>query len=183
MNGAIASSGQEFHGRACYVEKTQPREARAPREQGAYQGGQQQGGRSYGSRDEGSTVFVGNVSFQTNKDSVWQFFESCGEVVDVRIATHPDGSMRGFAHVQFGSEEAAQKAVGKAGEYLDGRAIRCDLSGNKPPRTGGRGGGRGGRGGGFGGGRGGGRGGGYGGGRGGGGFGGGYGNSNTVHEL
>ena len=59
-----------------------------------------------------------------------------------------DGRAKGFCHVDFDSAEAVQKAMGKAGQNLDGREIRVDAS---TPRQGGgsrgRGGPRGGRGG------------------------------------
>ena len=38
-----------------------------------------------------------------------QFFEEAGEVVDVRLSTYEDGSMRGYGHVEFATAEAAQK--------------------------------------------------------------------------
>merc|ERR1712166_1052695 len=83
------------------------------------------------------------------------------ETFDVRIAKDREtGRAKGFALVDFDTSDAVTKAIAKAGENLDGRDIRVDLS---TPRVGGgdrggRGGDRGGRGG-FGGGRGGGRGG------------------------
>lgn len=64
---------------------------------------------------------------------------------------HEDGNPKGFCHVEFNSHEDAKRALDQlAGQYLDGRAVRLDLS---VPRAagggdrGGRGGGRGGRGG------------------------------------
>jgi len=36
------------------------------------------------------------------------FFEGCGEVVDVRLATDEDGKFKGFGHVEFATAEAAQ---------------------------------------------------------------------------
>lgn len=43
--------------------------------------------------------------------------------------------MRGFAHVQFEDNDAAVKALAKAGESFNGRDIRVDLSqGNRRQR-------------------------------------------------
>jgi len=63
--------------------------------------------------------------------------------------------MKGFAHIDFGTAEAAQKAVTKNGVELDGRPLKVDASqpssgGSRGGFGGGRGGfgGRGGRGGG-----------------------------------
>jgi len=129
------------------------------------------GGGSGGADTSGNTIFVGNLSFTSNEDSVKEFFSQCGNVVAVRLAKDQEGKLKGFCHVEFDSNEAVKSALAFAGQDLDGRAIRVDAA--KP--SGDRGGSRGGRGG-FGGGRGGGRGGYDRGGRGGGrGFGGGRG--------
>jgi len=87
-------------------------------------------------------LFVGNISFQSNVGSLKKFFSEVGTVLDARIALGEDGRPRGFAHVEFASVEEAEKAMELNGQELDGRALRLDLSSNKPS-----GGGRGGRGG------------------------------------
>merc|ERR1719421_512230 len=109
--------------------------------------------------NEESTVFVGNLGFNTEADKLWELFEPCGVIRDVRIGKKPDGSSRGFAHIEFESKEAADKAMGFAGRKLDGRMLNVDSSGSRSSggNRGGFGGGN--RGGGFRGGRGGGRGG------------------------
>lgn len=115
------------------------------------------------------TIFVGNLAFSTEVDKLWELFEPCGAIKDVRIGKKPDGSSRGFAHIEFEGEDSAKTALGYGGRKLDGRPLNVDGS-SKGGSRGGAGGDRGGRGG-FGGGRGGGfgggRGGGFGGGRGG----------------
>lgn len=126
---------------------------------------------SGGDSGESTTLFVGNLGFRTTQNGLRDFFSSCGDVKDVRIAMGEDGRPKGFAHVEFETPDAAKSAVSLNGQELDGRALRLDLSHSSG--GGGRGGGRGGFGGGRGGGRGGFGGGGYGGGRGG--FGGGRG--------
>jgi len=166
---AEAATGAQMMGRQIWIEKTKPRNERSF-------GGNQQGEQSGGfggqrrERNEENTIFVGNVSFNSSKEELWEFFSSCGGVADVRIATHPDGSMRGFAHVEFETADAVDAALRKAGEKVAGRPLRIDRSsGGRGGARGGSRGGRGGRGG-FGGGRGGGYGGnsgGYGGSRGG----------------
>jgi nucleolin len=111
-----------------------------------------------GSGGDAHTIFVGNLGFKTSEQQVKKFFSSVGNVVGVRIATHEDGKRKGFCHVDFDSSDAAQAAVGLAGQELDGRELRVDVS--TPRQGGGRDGGDRGRGrGGFRGGRGGNRGG------------------------
>jgi cold-inducible RNA-binding protein len=110
-------------------------------------------------------LFVGNLSFQTNADSVRHVFEEFGAVEDVHLVTDREtGRSRGFAFVTMSTGEEAQKAIADMnGQNLDGRPLRVNLAEERPRRSGpgGGGGGYGGGGGGFGGGGGGG-GGGYG---------------------
>ena len=117
-------------------------------------------------KPEGCTsIFMGNLSWDVDEDTIRSFFADCGEIISVRFATDREtGNFKGFGHVSFAETDATDKAVAKAGEFVAGRAIRVDFAEDRKPGGGGGGGGGGGRGG-FGGGRGGGRG---GGGRGGG---------------
>jgi nucleolin len=36
------------------------------------------------------------------------FFQECGEVVDVRLANDEDGRFKGFGHIEFATAEAAR---------------------------------------------------------------------------
>lgn len=124
-------------------------------------------------KPEGCTsIFMGNLSWDVDEDTIRSLFADCGEITSVRFATDRDtGDFKGFGHVSFTETDATDKAVAKAGEFVVGRAIRVDFAEDRKPPAGGGGFGGGGRGGGGGGGgRGGGRGGfgGGGGGRGGG---------------
>jgi nucleolin len=117
---------------------------------------------SYGkSSGDNFTIFVGNLGFNTNEQSIKKFFSRAGNIVGIRIAKHEDGKAKGFCHVDYDSAEAVQTAIGYAGQDLDGREVRVDASQPRQNRDSGFGGGRG-RGG-------------FGGGRGRGGFGGGRG--------
>lgn len=171
LTEAENNSGIEFMGRKIWIERSKTREEREAGGFGGQRNNQSQGGNEGGferktHRNEEQTVFVGNLSFNTDVDKLWEFFEPCGAIQDVRIGKKPDGSSRGFAHVEFQTTEAAEKAKGFVGRKLDGRAINVDVSSNKSSGgqggsggfrggAGGSGGFRGGRGGGFGGGRGG----------------------------
>jgi cold-inducible RNA-binding protein len=128
-----------------------------------------------------SRLYVGNLSWDTNQDTLRAAFEADGRSVkEVHIMTDREtGRPRGFAFVEMNSKSDADAAIQALdGTDLDGRQIKVNEAKEREPRAGGGGGGRGG---GFGGGGGGGRGGGgggYGGGGGGGrsgGGGGGYG--------
>jgi len=146
---AVALNGNEFEGRTLTIEKSQPREQRGSPTRGGFQ---QQ------TRNEDNTsIFVGNLSFSTTEQSLRKVFEGCGDIKEIRLATDREGNAKGFAHIEFGSSDAVDRALQKGGQNVDGRDIRVDYSNGK--REDNRGGFRGGRGGSYGGGRGGSRGG------------------------
>jgi nucleolin len=43
--------------------------------------------------------------------NVKNFFKNCGPIKDVRIPMNEEGRPKGFAHVEFETAEAAQKAL------------------------------------------------------------------------
>ncbi|XP_044724741.1 RNA recognition motif domain-containing protein [Hirsutella rhossiliensis] len=112
---------------------------------------------------ESDTLFVGNLPFGVDQDSVREFFAASREVASVRLPTDPEtGNLKGFGYVSFNSVEDAKGALqelngASIGEGRSARSVRLDYASSRPPPR---------EGGGFGGGRGGGRG--FGGGRGGG---------------
>ena len=100
----------------------------------------------------GRNVYVGNLSFSIGEAELRQLFEEKGAVESVTVMRDMDsGRSRGFAFVEMGSEEAAQKAIAELNEHsVGGRNLTVNEAKPKTERHGG--GGRGGRGG-FGGGR------------------------------
>ena len=105
----------------------------------------------------GNRLYVGNLSFNANTDSVREAFSQFGEITDVHVVSdRVTGQSRGFGFVTLGTAEAAQKAIREMnGALLDGRALKVNEAEERPNRGGGGGGGggRGGGGGGGGGGR------------------------------
>jgi len=111
------------------------------------------------------TIYVGNLSFQAEREDLLDLFGQYGEVRQCSLPLDREtGRKRGFAFVELSDDAAEQKAIDDLQnvEWM-GRMIRVNKA---TPREGGGGGGGGGRGGygGGGGGRSGGGGGGYGGG-------------------
>jgi cold-inducible RNA-binding protein len=87
-------------------------------------------------------VFVGNLDFKTTRDEVQSLFSQIGPIRDVFLPTDRDsGRPRGFAFVEFESEEDAQKAIERFNGYeLSGRALRVNAAEDRPrggPRPGG----------------------------------------------
>jgi RNA recognition motif-containing protein len=111
-------------------------------------------------------LYVGNLSYSTTEDSLETMFQQAGTVVKCELMLDKFTSRsRGFAFIEMGTHEEAQKAVDMFNDQnLDGRNLRVNIARpreERPPRRDGGGGGYGGGGGG-----------GYGGGGGGGGRGG-----------
>lgn len=92
------------------------------------------GGATPGEKPEGcDTVFVGNLPWDVDEDTMRTIFSAAGEVSSVRFASNPeDGSFRGFGHVSFFNGDDVLEAVKLAGTDINGRAIRVDFA---PPRA------------------------------------------------
>jgi RNA recognition motif-containing protein len=99
-------------------------------------------------------LYVGQISFQADSESLRAFFAQVGEVLSAKIITDRDtGRSKGFGFVEMATDDLAQAAINKLnGQELNGRPVNVTIAKPQEPRTGGGGGGRGG----FGGGRGGG---------------------------
>ncbi|KAG5179693.1 chloroplast 29 kDa ribonucleoprotein [Tribonema minus] len=83
---------------------------------------------SYGS--EGCKLYVGNLGYDTNNDTLSQAFSQFGAVQEASVATDREtGSSRGFGFVTYGTPQEAQAAMDNLNNtQLDGRTIRVNLS-------------------------------------------------------
>ncbi len=72
-----------------------------------------------------TTIFVGNLSFQTTESEVRNVFERYGRVTTVRVMTERgSGSPRGFAFVNMPGMEDAEEAIARLnGNSLGGRSM------------------------------------------------------------
>lgn len=71
-----------------------------------------------------SKLFVGNLSWGTNDESLTALFSQVGTVVSAKVITDREtGKARGFGFVEMSSQEEAEKAKELNGTELDGRAI------------------------------------------------------------
>ena len=92
----------------------------------------------------GNRLYVGNLSFDSNEDSLRAAFAGDGRnVKEVHIVTDRDtGRPRGFAFVEMSSNEEAEAAITALdGADLDGRTIKVNEAKERQPRGGGGGGG------------------------------------------
>jgi RNA recognition motif-containing protein len=79
---------------------------------------------------------VGNLSFDVTREELIEAFSAAGKVLDAKVPTDREtGRPRGFAFVEFESDEAAQRCIAHMnGRDLKGRALRVNEAENRPPR-------------------------------------------------
>ena len=99
----------------------------------------------------GKKIYVGNISFNMDEQSLTGLFSAYGTVESARIITDRDtGRSKGFAFVEMSSDNEAATAIEKLnGTDQLGRSMNVSEAKPMAPREGGGGGGRGGGGGGF----------------------------------
>ncbi len=86
---------------------------------------------------------MGNLSFDVTREELIEAFSAAGRVVDAKVPTDREtGRPRGFAFVEFESDDAARRCIEEMnGRDLKGRPLRVNEAENRPPRPAGAGGG------------------------------------------
>ena len=84
----------------------------------------------------GNRLYVGNLSFEADKNTVRDAFAQVGDVTDVHVVTDRDtGRSRGFAFVTMATQALAAEAISRMhGVELDGRALRVNEAIERPKR-------------------------------------------------
>ena len=92
----------------------------------------------------GNRLYVGNLSFNTSEEGLFQTFGQFGGVEEAKIIMDRNtGRSKGFGFVTMESETSAQEALSKLnGADLDGRTLRVDEAEERKERSSNRGGGR-----------------------------------------
>ncbi|KAG3239966.1 hypothetical protein PI124_g15110, partial [Phytophthora idaei] len=95
---ALAMDGQDFGGRWMKIRTAEKKNM-------------------FDEKPEGCTsVFIGNLSWDVDENTIRETFGECGEILSCRLATDREtGEFRGFGHVDFASTEAVDEAVKLAG--------------------------------------------------------------------
>ncbi|KAH7398075.1 putative nuclear localization sequence-binding protein [Cadophora sp. MPI-SDFR-AT-0126] len=139
-----AKKGSMIDGREANVDFSTPRSDAPPRDRA------QSRAQAYGDSQNppSDTLFLGNLSFDADENTVGEAFGEHGTVVNVRLPTDMEtGNPKGFGYVTFSSVDDAKTAFeAMTGAEIAGRPVRLDYATPKPDRGegGGRGGGRGG---------------------------------------
>ncbi|KAJ7605930.1 hypothetical protein FB45DRAFT_464152 [Roridomyces roridus] len=82
-----------------------------------------------------NVIFCGNLPFGADEAEVREKFAPFGAIRSVRVSTRPDGTSRGFAHVEFLSKEDAVAAHASYLEeplYMLDRNVRVDFAPVRP---------------------------------------------------
>ncbi|TFL05841.1 hypothetical protein BDV98DRAFT_542009 [Pterulicium gracile] len=76
-----------------------------------------------------NSVWVGNMAFKTTTDDLRSFFAGCGEITRIHMPTKPSTrpgggpENRGFAYVDFATEDAKTLAIARSENPLAGRKL------------------------------------------------------------
>ncbi len=86
--------------------------------------------------DVTNKIYVGNLDYGVTKDQLEELFSEVGQVTDAVVITDRNtGRSKGFGFVEFGTEEAATKAVEKFNGFdFQGRELKIDYAKPREPR-------------------------------------------------
>jgi cold-inducible RNA-binding protein len=82
-------------------------------------------------------LYVGNLPFSANDDSMKEYFSEAGTVTSSAVVVDRETSRsRGFGFVEMSTEEEASKAILTFnGKEMDGREIKVSLAKPKEDRS------------------------------------------------
>ena len=82
----------------------------------------------------GRRLYVGNLPYSATEEQLTELFSRAGKVDNVRVMRDmATGRARGFAFVEMGSDEDAQKAISEFHEQqMEGRALVVNEARPKP---------------------------------------------------
>ena len=81
-------------------------------------------------------LYVGNLPYSATEDQLTDLFSRAGKVDSVRVMRDmATGRARGFAFVEMGTDDEAQKAITEFHEHqMDGRALKVNEAQAKTDR-------------------------------------------------
>ena len=84
-------------------------------------------------------IYVGNLPYSINEDSLMRHFEKFGKVASSRVIVDRDTNRsKGFGFIEMGSENEATDAISSLdGQELEGRTLKVNLAKPREERSGG----------------------------------------------
>jgi RNA recognition motif-containing protein len=81
-------------------------------------------------------IYVGNLPYSANEQTLTELFAPFGEVVEVRIVTdRASGQSKGFGFVEMGSDESTRQAIASLnGTQFGDRALTVNEAKPRPER-------------------------------------------------
>jgi cold-inducible RNA-binding protein len=87
-------------------------------------------------------LYVGNLPYSINDDTLRSLFEPYGQVESARVISDRDtGASKGFGFVEMANADAQKAIEALNGRDMNGRALRIDEARPQEARAGGGGGG------------------------------------------
>lgn len=126
MDSAISLSESQLNGRNLLIKNSKSFEGRPDKDDLV----------SMSKNPPSRILFVGNLSFDTTDELLKKHFQHCGEIIKIRMATFQDsGKCKGFAFVDFKSEEGATNALkDKSCRRIAQRQIRMEYGEDRSKR-------------------------------------------------
>ncbi|KAI3874150.1 hypothetical protein MKW92_041261, partial [Papaver armeniacum] len=84
----------------------------------------------YGTETTGAskTLIAKHLSLSITKSDVIKFFKRAGEIIDVRFSSLDNGKFSGHCHIEFATEEGAEKAAELNGQHWLGRPLELGFA-------------------------------------------------------
>uniref|UniRef100_A0A7R9UX02 RRM domain-containing protein n=1 Tax=Diacronema lutheri TaxID=2081491 RepID=A0A7R9UX02_DIALT len=140
---ALAKNGVDLMERPMKVTPAETKPAREPK---AGAGGGGFGDRPHEVGEPNLEVYVGNLSYSIDDDSIKAALKSCGTITNIRWITDRDsGEFKGAGFISFSSLEESAKAIAMHGQDVLGRPLKCSYAKGRPDKAGGGGGAGGGK--------------------------------------
>jgi len=74
-------------------------------------------------------IYVGNLSYNTDDNSLRDFFSQYGEIVDLKvIVDFQTGRSKGFGFITFASDAEGEAALAANSAELDGRNLKVNTA-------------------------------------------------------
>ncbi|KAJ1619003.1 hypothetical protein T492DRAFT_1088881 [Pavlovales sp. CCMP2436] len=132
-NAAIAKNGEDLMERPMKVTTAETKPARAP--------AAGFGDRPQEAGEPNLEVYVGNLSYSIDDDSIKVALKDCGTITNIRWITDRDsGEFKGAGFIQFSSLEESAKVIAMHGQDCMGRPLKTSYAKGRPDKPAGAGG-------------------------------------------